>query len=533
MKFFLYKISSFVIISLYLNTTFCQHGIGNSWQNDIILPIYNTALNPKQRGVLYNNMVITKGGRIIISTTELNPSNINQIYGHYLTYSDDGGNNWILPFRFTPIDLVVGGSSLKLAIDDNNIIYALWNSVNPKAIFISKLDSNLNVLVDSVRVSSNMSYGSFTTHLTIDSKNRIHVMWHEGSTNSANTAESFYSRSTDSGISWGSAIPISSNDGHHSAFPHAQFDNAGDTIAIAWRDSVGGLNKWDVYLVYSTNGGETWTPPVPTITSVDSDWDPDLLVDSFNRIHLFYTIYPSSNPFWGARNYYKYSDDVGLSWYFPNNPSNGMFSDNYRSQLIEGTRYDVQRNILYVTWKDERDFNTSNGNVQGDIMLAYSTDRGLNWMPSEFITDRYDSTIGFKAAVILANGEFAVNYEVISQDNINDPNTSVRVYFRKRSIITTAINDNALQANKFLLFQNYPNPFNPTTLITYQLSASSMVKLTVYNIMGDEISTLVNMQQTSGHHEVVLDGSNLSSGVYYYKLQTDNFSEVKKMILIK
>lgn len=526
-------IKTILTILLFINTNYCQHGVGIGWQDEVVLPIHNAHLNPKQRGVLYNNMVVTSGGRIIISTAELNSSNINQVYGYYFTYSDDGGITWSPSKQFIPIDMVVGGSSLKLAIDKDDNIFALWNSANPSAIFISKLDTNLNILVDSVRVSSKMINGNFATHITTDRKGRIHVMWHEGSTNSPNITESFYTRSTDGGISWSTTIPISNNDGHHSAFPHAQFNNAGDTLAIPWRDSVGGTNKWDVHIVYSTNGGLSWTSPVPTITTPDSDWDPDLIIDNFNRIHLFYTKYPLSNPFWGARNYYLYSDNLGISWNLPNQPSNGMISDNYRSQLIEGTKYDEKRNILYVTWKDERDFNTANGNVEGDIMLAYSTDRGMNWMAPEFITDRNDSTIGFKAGAILAGGEYAVNYEVLSQDDIQNVNTSLRVYFRKRTPILTSYGYEISQIKDFILYQNYPNPFNSSTSISYSLPFRSKVKLSVYDIMGNEISTLVNEEQNSGYYQVAFNESTLYSGVYFYKLQSNNYTEIKKMILIK
>lgn len=533
MKKFFIKTILGILVSFNLSTHYCQHGVAAGWQDEVVLPIHNVNLNPKQRGVLYNNMVVTNGGRIIISTSELNPSNINHVYGYYLTYSDNGGITWSSPLRFTPIDMVNGGSSLKLAIGNDDKVYALWNSGNPNGIFISKLDTNLNILVDSVRVSSKMLYGNFATHITTDRKGRIHVMWHEGNTNSPNITESFYTRSTDGGMSWSTTIPLSSNDGHHSAFPHAQFNNAGDTLAISWRDSVGLSNKWDVYIVYSTNGGLSWSSPVPTITTPDSDWDPDLIIDNFNRIHLFYTKYPVSNPFWGARNYYQYSDNLGSSWNLPNQPSNGMISDSYRSQLIEGTRYDEKRNILYVTWKDERDFNTTNGNVEGDIMLAYSTDRGVNWMTPEFITDRNDSTIGFKAGAILASGEYAVNYEVLSQDDIQNINTMVRVYFRKREPLLTSYGDEISHLKEYILYQNYPNPFNPNTSISFYLPKRSNVKLSVYDIMGNEISALVSEEKNSGYHQIVFNGSTLYSGIYFYKIQTNNFTEIKKMVLIK
>lgn len=538
-----YILPLLILISTSLSA---QHGVGTNWESETAIPRYNESLNAKQRGVLYNNMVVTSTGRIIISTSEINPSNMNQLYGHYLTYSDDGGESWESPVPFTPTDLVIGGSSVKLAIDKNDNLYVLWNSFSPSAIFISKLDKDLNVINDSVRVVSKMLYGNFATHFTIDKYNRIHVMWHEGSPGTSNIAEAFYTRSTNNGLTWETVTPLSSDDGHHSAFPHAEFDTAGDTLAIAWRDSVGVSSQWDVYMVFSTDGGQSWSPsPTPVISGMDADWDPDLLIDPLNRIHLFYTKYPKGDPFDGARNYYQYSDDAGASWSLPNFPTNGIISGITRSQLIEGTRYDEQRNILYVTWKDERDFNHSNGEVEGDIMLAYSPDRGLSWSTPEFITDRHDSTVGFKSGALLPTGEYCVNYEVLSEDDINDPGTLVRVYFRKRQAITTDVKSESEAAAAFQLNQNYPNPFNPSTTIEFRVSsyglvglgepAARLVSLKVYDILGREVATLVNEYQQPGNYNVEFrtQNSELSSGVYFYILKVGGLSKIRKMILLQ
>jgi hypothetical protein len=87
--------------------------------------------------------------------------------------------------------------------------------------------------------------------------------------------------------------------------------------------------------------------------------------------------------------------------------------------------------------------------------------------------------------------------------------------------------------DKYQLSQNYPNPFNPETNIRYEIPKNGFVKLIVYNILGREVETLVNENQSAGAYEVSFDGSNLSSGPYFYKLQAGDFSETKKMLLIK
>ncbi len=85
----------------------------------------------------------------------------------------------------------------------------------------------------------------------------------------------------------------------------------------------------------------------------------------------------------------------------------------------------------------------------------------------------------------------------------------------------------------FALSQNYPNPFNPTTTISFALPKSSPVTLSVYNILGQEVARLVDGPMAAGTHQVTFEASNMASGIYFYRLQTDGFSEQRKMVLMK
>jgi hypothetical protein len=87
--------------------------------------------------------------------------------------------------------------------------------------------------------------------------------------------------------------------------------------------------------------------------------------------------------------------------------------------------------------------------------------------------------------------------------------------------------------SEYSLMQNYPNPFNPTTNIKYQITNKGFVTLKVFDIMGREISNLVNEKQNAGTYEVTFDASSLSSGVYFYRLETGNFTDTKKLMVIK
>jgi hypothetical protein len=101
--------------------------------------------------------------------------------------------------------------------------------------------------------------------------------------------------------------------------------------------------------------------------------------------------------------------------------------------------------------------------------------------------------------------------------------------------IFLASEDNFRHAvSHFSLAQNYPNPFNPTTAMSFQLSAVSEVTLKIYNVLGQEVATLLsNEMMEEGMHEVQFDASGLTSGVYFYRLQAGEFSATKKLLLMK
>jgi hypothetical protein len=97
------------------------------------------------------------------------------------------------------------------------------------------------------------------------------------------------------------------------------------------------------------------------------------------------------------------------------------------------------------------------------------------------------------------------------------------------------------EPNEFSLSQNYPNPFNPSTKIKYQIphitfrqaQSHILVTLKVYDVLGNEIETLINEEKPTGSYEVNFSASELPSGVYFYQLRTGNYIDTKKMVLIK
>jgi uncharacterized Ntn-hydrolase superfamily protein len=153
------------------------------------------------------------------------------------------------------------------------------------------------------------------------------------------------------------------------------------------------------------------------------------------------------------------------------------------------------------------------------------------------VSDLGDGT--YEAAITspIAEGSDTISAVVISGTD------TVTIFWK--AVVTYAnpvsINENPISPHKFYLYQNSPNPFNPSTIIKYTIpnviasgaKQSQFVTLKVYDVLGNEVATLVNKEQVPGVYEILFDASSLSSGTYFYKLQAGNFVETKKMILLR
>jgi hypothetical protein len=146
-----------------------------------------------------------------------------------------------------------------------------------------------------------------------------------------------------------------------------------------------------------------------------------------------------------------------------------------------------------------------------------STDDGVRWIP-------VNEGLNVRTVTSLA----------VSGTNLFAGTFSNGVWRRPLSEFVTSVGRiSADMPARFTLEQNYPNPFNPTTTIRYALPQRASVSLIVYNTLGQQVATLVNDNQDVGYHEVRFNGSNLSSGVYFYRLQAGAFVEAKKFVLVR
>ena len=189
---------------------------------------------------------------------------------------------------------------------------------------------------------------------------------------------------------------------------------------------------------------------------------------------------------------------------------------------------------IYVKWKDENNYR-----VSYNLGTA-----NPNWLP--------DSVMYVKSVAATGNNwEQAVR---ISTPNVFQPEFISKVGFLGNTsddclvlwgdinfggLYATYcgaildVNDNQQLPQNFSLSNNYPNPFNPSTKIEYNISEIGLVLLKVYDLLGREVVTLVNEEKPAGSYNITFDANKLPSGVYYYRLASENFIETKKMVLIK
>jgi len=192
----------------------------------------------------------------------------------------------------------------------------------------------------------------------------------------------------------------------------------------------------------------------------------------------------------------------------------------YQGQLHKLFRYEANRVLV---WGFQHEDSKSSAIFIANLSGAEQTISNVPWLGTGNWYDVFNQSV------------LTVSTDPVPSLTI--PAYTAKVYSNKTNAqlgIPTAISQfNATIPIEFSLSQNYPNPFNPSTSIQYSIPNNSFVSLTVYDILGRNVATLVDQIQSAGNYTVSFNGSDHSSGMYFYKLRTSNNTEVKRMILLK
>lgn len=340
--------------------------------------------------------------------------------------------------------------------------------------------------------------------------------------------------SSNQGASWSPRIRVNDNANPQLSdqwFPAVWCEKSTGKLYIKWYDTRENPASYTtgVWATYSTDGGQTfaanqrisnasWTYPCPACGANQNCYRGD-----YDGIH--------ANPkvgfaaWWDPRN----CNYLTMGAYFPDfamkttpivNISNGTNDSGFAYVSIPGVKLYTDTALFTAT--------VTNPPGAGTMTLTFlnrttpASQNRLTTFPDS-LRLRIKTSGGVPSAI----------YTIRVQGN--GPNgTPVHVRTLTVNVGAVAINNNNTNIpDKFFLYQNYPNPFNPTTKIRFDLARSGNVKLAIYDISGKQVAEIVNANYAAGEYSFDYSAENLATGVYFYKLETPDYTSIKKMILVK
>jgi hypothetical protein len=205
------------------------------------------------------------------------------------------------------------------------------------------------------------------------------------------------------------------------------------------------------------------------------------------------------------------------------------YYENRTSAVLWGMMRNRKRIGIYLNGNDRLQIrSSSSGNsISGNVQIPYIIIDARETTKVDSSTYRASSSIGPRQVV-------AMNDLRISLTNYPDINYLLETGHFDNLTEMRSKDESNLNPEDFILYQNYPNPFNPSTTINFHLNNSGKVTLKIFDTLGKEIQTLIDEYFESGFHsKFYILNSKLSSGVYFYRLSTQDYSETKSMVLLK
>lgn len=269
-------------------------------------------------------------------------------------------------------------------------------------------------------------------------------------------------------------------------------------------DSIGiAINSFNVFI--TENGGNYWQRlPIYYFGTGNGAISSGKMLDEDNIILTAW--YPAV---W-AVGYLLSSTDGGMNWSKFSNSFDWGIDDNYI--LNKDSIWLIAGSKVYVT---------TNGGIMWDTldiqlnMFSFFTNHQAYGLIEKYVYYNVDSNSAYNI----------IDYLYYTEDGW-------RTYKAVDSIIT-GINETNKIPQSIKVYQNYPNPFNPVTTISFEIPKKEIVEVSIYNILGQKIETLIYKELKAGKHELIFNAEKLTSGVYFYQILTSNYQETKKCVLLK
>ncbi len=336
----------------------------------------------------------------------------------------------------------------------------------------------------------------------------------------------------------------------------------GNVYLLCSVEPFSGSDPLDVRFARSTNGGASFSSSVKINDDAGTNayqWFGTMSVAPNGRIDVIWLDTRDHPGTYMSALYYSYSTDAGLTWSanermsdffdphlgWPNQQKMGdyyhMVSDENGARLAWAATFNGEEDVYYsyitpdVVPVELTSFTTAVGKNAVNLNWTTATETNNKGFEIERSTDRKDwGVIGF----VEGNGTTA-QPQVYSYSDRLTGISAPRLYYRLKQVdfdgsyeysdISTA----EIAPSSFALAQNYPNPFNPSTVISYSLPENEFVTLKVYDVLGNEVASLVNEQKSAGKYSLEFNASELGSGVYFYTLKAGVHIQSRKMILVK
>lgn len=482
-----------------------------------------------------------------------------------------------------------------------NRIYVAYTEfqANPKPIKLSRSTSipqqGYLEFLEPVNISQGASgnYKAQGVNLAVGPNGEVYAIWAIYDTPTQEVALGF-NKSLDGGVTWQSgtrlSLPVVGIRGfwNHKnpavppqpirvhSFPSMAVDRSGGsmngTLYVVWANKGDGTDKADIHFSKSTDGGLNWVTPkkVNTDNTTTDQWFPWISVDPYGLINIVYyssegdannqltgtyvaqssdggqtfssfmvsdiTFTPYPIPFTAPGymgDYIGIASKAGkayVSWMDNRNEGKyQVYMDTINSELPDWKLYGAPSNLTITSGAYSNPVLNWNANTSNNFTTGYKVYRNGGLIGT--ITNKNTKTFTDYDVAMGSGVPLTYTVKAYYATNLTNPSNAVTI----NGSFMKAESQNPLT---FTLIGNNPNPFNPTTRIQYEIPFEDYVQLTIYDILGREVKTLISYSQTAGLHEVLWDGTDnlgrrVSSGVYVYKLESGSYVQTKKMLLLK